>query len=82
MFTTMAYVIDFMFAFYLYIKNAFCSLFSGLTKTFIQQELERAGITVNGDNAWDIKVNDERMYAKWASHGTLGVGESYMVSHI
>ena len=78
----MANVIYWIIACYLFIKNALYSLFSGRVKTIVQQELKSAGITVNGENAWDIKVNDERMYVKWVSYGTLGVGESYMVSHV
>lgn len=40
--------------------------------------LEPAGITINGNNPWDIKVNDSRFYARVLSHGSLGLGESYM----
>lgn len=37
-----------------------------------------AGITINGPAAHDIRVNDERFYSTIVSHGTLGLGESYM----
>lgn len=38
----------------------------------------RAGIAVNGDNPWDIQVNDERVYARVLAEKNLGLGESYM----
>lgn len=40
--------------------------------------LEKAGITVGGSSPWDIQVNDERLYQRVLSEGTLGAGESYM----
>lgn len=46
-------------------------------KTIIEL-LEKAGIIVGGKNPWDIQVNDERLYRRVLSEGTLGAGESYM----
>jgi cyclopropane-fatty-acyl-phospholipid synthase len=40
--------------------------------------LQLAGITINGSNPWDIKVNDERVYPALLHDGSLGLGESYM----
>lgn len=40
--------------------------------------LKDTGITINGDNPWDIRVNDERMYRRVLGGGVLAVGESYM----
>jgi len=40
--------------------------------------LEPAGITLNGSNPWDIRVIDDRFYARVFAEGTLGLGESYM----
>jgi cyclopropane-fatty-acyl-phospholipid synthase len=37
-----------------------------------------AGVAVNGDRPWDIRVHDERMYGRVLKEGTLGLGESYM----
>lgn len=40
--------------------------------------LARAGINVNGANPWDVQVHDSRFYSSVLSHGSLGLGESYM----
>ncbi len=48
-----------------------------LARRIVTGLLERADIRVNGDRPWDIRVNNERFYAR-AMRGTLGVGESYM----
>ncbi|MGH7249381.1 MAG: cyclopropane fatty acyl phospholipid synthase [Minisyncoccia bacterium] len=40
--------------------------------------LTKAGITVNGNHAWDIVVYDDRFYSRVLSQGSLGLGESYM----
>ncbi len=47
-------------------------------KKLLQSLLEEAGITLNGDAPWDIKVHDERLYRRILAGGTLAVGESYM----
>ena len=39
--------------------------------------LARAGVRINGSDAWDIRVNNERFYRR-AARGALGLGESYM----
>ena len=44
----------------------------------IQELLALAGITVGGKAPWDIAVHDERFYGRVPSHGSLGLGESYM----
>lgn len=44
----------------------------------IQALLDRAGITINGTNPWDIQVHDERLYGRVLSSGSLGLGEAYM----
>jgi cyclopropane-fatty-acyl-phospholipid synthase len=43
-----------------------------------KQLFHLAGITVNGDKPWDIKVHDERFYRRVISEGALGLGEAYM----
>jgi cyclopropane-fatty-acyl-phospholipid synthase len=43
-----------------------------------QQLLSLAGIKINGDHPWDIRVHNERYYQKVLSQITLGLGESYM----
>ena len=40
--------------------------------------LELAGIRLNGTAATDLRVHDERLYARVFAHGSLGLGESYM----
>lgn len=43
-----------------------------------QKLLGEAGIVINGTNPWDIQIHDERFYQRVLSHGSLGLGESYM----
>lgn len=40
--------------------------------------LNIAGISINGQNPWDIQVNDSRVYSALLHKGSLGLGESYM----
>jgi cyclopropane-fatty-acyl-phospholipid synthase len=47
-------------------------------KDVVQSLLAEAGITLNGSQAGDIQVHDERVYKRWLSEAELGVGESYM----
>ncbi|WP_354065477.1 cyclopropane fatty acyl phospholipid synthase [Devosia sp. 2618] len=49
-----------------------------IAKRFILGQLEKTGITVNGPNAWDLAVHDERLWQRVMRDGTLGFGESYM----
>jgi cyclopropane-fatty-acyl-phospholipid synthase len=44
----------------------------------VQQLLARGDIRIDGDRPWDIRVHDERLYARVLAEGTLGAGESYM----
>jgi len=37
-----------------------------------------AGIEINGNQPWDIKVNNERFFARLLNENSLGLGESYM----
>jgi cyclopropane-fatty-acyl-phospholipid synthase len=47
-------------------------------KKLITNTLKKAGININGNNPWDIKVVDERFYEDVASRGSLGFAEGYM----
>lgn len=47
-------------------------------KEIIESLLEGTGIRINGDNPYDIQVHDERFYRRVLTHGSLGLGESYM----
>lgn len=44
----------------------------------IEQLLEPADITVNGNRPWDISVNHKDLFRRLLAHGSLGLGESYM----
>jgi len=47
-------------------------------KPSIERILRPAGIQINGPQPWDIRINDERAYARLLGGGSLGIGESYM----
>ena len=47
-------------------------------KRAIQEILSPAGITLNGDKPWDIRVRDERFYHRVLRDSSLGFGESYI----
>jgi cyclopropane-fatty-acyl-phospholipid synthase len=40
--------------------------------------LAKAGITLNGDRAWDVQVRDPRAYSRVLRDGSIGFGESFM----
>jgi cyclopropane-fatty-acyl-phospholipid synthase len=40
--------------------------------------LELAGIRIDGHAPIDLRVHDERLYARVFAHGSLGLGEAYM----
>jgi len=40
--------------------------------------LARAGVTLDGNQRWDIRVLHEHFYDRVLSHGSMGLGESYM----
>jgi cyclopropane-fatty-acyl-phospholipid synthase len=40
--------------------------------------LSLAGIQINGNNPWDIEVHNKTFYPEVLTHGSLGLGESYM----
>jgi cyclopropane-fatty-acyl-phospholipid synthase len=54
--------------------------FSGVAglKGAIQEILSPAGIAINGNKPWDIRVKDDRFYSRVLKDGSLGLGESYM----
>ena len=47
-------------------------------KEKIREILALAGIELNGADPWDLQVHDDRFYQRALSHGSLGLGESYM----
>jgi len=48
-----------------------------LLKRWVSKTLDLAGIRINGDAPWDVRVNDQRFYRR-AARGPVGLGESYM----
>jgi cyclopropane-fatty-acyl-phospholipid synthase len=53
-------------------------LFMNQNKKIVTELLLSAGITPNGDEAWDIQINNEDFYQYVIKDGSLGLGESYM----
>ena len=53
----------------------------GTTLAGIRETIARAfgiaGVTLNGERPWDIRVHDERFYARVLSDLSLGLGETY-----
>ena len=47
-------------------------------KHFIESLLETAYIKINGIRAWDLRVNDDRVFNRVMREGSLGFGEAYM----
>ena len=47
-------------------------------KKVVSEILANSGITVNGNQSFDIQIKDERTYKKLLAQGNLGLGESYM----
>lgn len=47
-------------------------------KTMAQELLAAANITINGSKDEDIVINDDSLYARAISQGSLGLGEAYM----
>lgn len=49
-----------------------------MAKSLMQELLNSAEITLNGDKPWDIRVHNEKFYSRVLGEGTLGLGESYL----
>ncbi|HOK07934.1 MAG TPA: cyclopropane fatty acyl phospholipid synthase [Syntrophales bacterium] len=50
----------------------------GVARRIVENVLARAGVGINGPNPWDIRVHDERLYARVLREKNLGLGEAYM----
>lgn len=48
------------------------------SKIFVQELLSRAGIEVDGDRPWDIRLHSDAFYHRVLRNPALGLGESYM----
>jgi cyclopropane-fatty-acyl-phospholipid synthase len=53
-------------------------IMSSTAKKFIETQLTKTGVAINGPNRWDIQVHNEALYGRVLSQGTLGLGEAYM----
>ena len=47
-------------------------------KEVVERLLEGTGIKINGNNPWDIQIYYDEFYERVLTHGTLGLGESYI----
>jgi cyclopropane-fatty-acyl-phospholipid synthase len=47
-------------------------------RDLIQEILYPAGIAINGNKPWDIRIKNEQFYRRVVNYGSLGLGESYM----
>ena len=47
-------------------------------KRAVQELLTHADVKINGKRVWDIRVLNDRFYARVLAQGSLGLGESYM----
>lgn len=47
-------------------------------ENILQNILDKAGININGNQPFDIRINDERFYKRLLRNFSLGAGESYM----
>ncbi len=46
--------------------------------TIISELLQTAGITINGNQPWDVQVHNNQVFNQVLQKGSLGLGESYM----
>ncbi|NOY21934.1 MAG: cyclopropane fatty acyl phospholipid synthase [Acidobacteria bacterium] len=51
---------------------------SDTSESFVRDMLARAGVTINGNQLFDIKVHNPHFYRRVFAEGALGLGESYM----
>jgi cyclopropane-fatty-acyl-phospholipid synthase len=47
-------------------------------RSTLERLLELADVRIDGDRPWDVRVHDQRLYARVLAGGSLGLGESYM----
>ncbi|MEX0646500.1 MAG: cyclopropane fatty acyl phospholipid synthase [Balneolaceae bacterium] len=48
------------------------------SRQYIERLLKQAGIRLNGNRGWDIRVTDQRFYNRVIRSGSVGLGEAYM----
>lgn len=49
-----------------------------IAKSIVAGVFNKAGITVGGNEMWDINIHNEDFYSRVLTEGSLGLGESYM----
>jgi len=58
-------------------------LVRGANMSSYQQRIEQlfapADIVINGNRPWDITVHNGHLFRRLLAHGSLGLGESYML---
>jgi cyclopropane-fatty-acyl-phospholipid synthase len=47
-------------------------------KKLAEEILSLAGVTINGNNPWDIRIHNDEFYRRAITEGELGIGEAYM----
>lgn len=47
-------------------------------KSYVKNRLSHADVAVEGNRSWDLQVKDDRFFQQVCTHGSLGLGESYM----
>ena len=47
-------------------------------RKLIEPIFKKGGITIDGNEPYDIQVHDDRLYKRIFTHGNLGLGEAYM----
>ena len=47
-------------------------------KKIAEEILSLAGVEINGNNPWDIKIHNNEFYRRVVTEGELGLGETYM----
>lgn len=54
------------------------TLAKGSARDIVVSLLKPLGISINGENPWDVQIHNEKFYQRVLDHGALGLGESYM----
>ena len=49
-------------------------------KEIIHRVLSSAGININGNQPWDVIINDDKIYSRILKDGEVGIGEGYMLN--
>ncbi len=54
------------------------SAHGGFARNRVENLLEDSGVSINGANPWDIRVNNDLFFKRVVVNGSLGLGESYV----